>query len=103
MFGWGYSSYSPVGSPRQFAMNQMQDYGHVRRAARPLAGLHRRAQPIRVMRALAAAAVAAALALALWGYIVGASTRPQPVGQVELAEIREPYRRIWIVDGAENW
>ena len=56
------------------------------------------------MRALVAAtAVAAALALALWGYIVGASTRPQPEGQVELAEIREPYRRIWIVDGAENW
>lgn len=56
------------------------------------------------MRALvAAAAVAAALVLALWGYIAGAATRPQPVPPVELAEIREPYRRIWIVDGAENW
>ena len=56
------------------------------------------------MRALvAAAAVAVALVLALWGYIVGAATRPQPVGQVELAEIREPYRRIWIVDGADSW
>lgn len=52
---------------------------------------------------LAAAAVAAALVLALWGYIAGASTRPHPVEQVELAEIREPYRRIWIVDGAESW
>lgn len=52
------------------------------------------------MRALiAVAAVAAALTLALWGYIAGAATRPHPVGQVELAEIREPYRRIWIVDG----
>lgn len=50
-------------------------------------------------RALAAAAVAAALVLALWGYIVGAATRPQPAPPVELAEIREPYRRIRIVDG----
>lgn len=26
MFGGGYNPYSPVGSPQQFAMNQMQDY-----------------------------------------------------------------------------
>lgn len=56
------------------------------------------------MRALIAATVAAAtVTLALWSYIAGAATRPQPVEQVELAEIREPYRRIWIVDGAESW
>ncbi|WP_204666795.1 hypothetical protein [Enorma massiliensis] len=62
--------------------------------------MRRQAQPLRVMRALVAAtAVAAALVLALWGYIVGAATQPHPVPPVELAEIREPYRRIWIVDG----
>ena len=66
----------------------------------PASVLHRRARPVRLMRALVAAtAVAAALVLALWGYIVGAATRPHPVPHVELAEIREPYRRIWIVDG----
>ena len=52
------------------------------------------------MRALATiTAVTAALVLALWAYIAGAATQPHPVPPVELAEIREPYRRIWIVDG----
>lgn len=56
------------------------------------------------MRALVVAtAVTSALVLALWGYIVGAATQPHPAPPVELAEIREPYRRIWIVDGAESW
>ena len=56
------------------------------------------------MRALIAATVAAvAITLALWSYIAGAATRPHPVPPVELAEIREPYRRIWIVEGAKIW